>query len=40
LATGFEKMEKGSLPGPKYPDRTIPLDLIFLQTNELVPEDP
>lgn len=30
LAAGFEKMEKGSLPGPKYPDRTIPLDLIFL----------
>jgi len=32
LVAGFEKMEKGSLKGPMFPDRTIPLDKIFLKT--------
>jgi sterol carrier protein 2 len=43
LALGFEKMEKGifidlSLGSLqlKYPDRTQPLDKIFLATNDIV----
>ena len=30
-------MEKGALPGPKYPDRTIPLDKCFVLQEELMP---
>ncbi len=30
-------MEKGSL-SLKWPDRTVPLDLIFLKTNEWAPD--
>lgn len=37
MALGFEKMEKGSLQ-LKYPDRTQPLDKIFLATQEIVQE--
>ena len=37
MALGFEKMEKGSLQ-MKYPDRTQPLDLIFLKTMDIVKE--
>ena len=37
LALGFEKMERGSL-SMKYPDRTNPLDKIFLKNEELVTE--
>lgn len=40
LACGFEKMQKGSLPGPMFPDRTIPLDKIFLETAEIFPDNP
>jgi sterol carrier protein 2 len=36
LAGGFEKMEKGALT-MKYPDRTQPLDKIFLKTLEMIP---
>lgn len=37
MAAGFEKMEKGSL-GLKFPDRTVPLDMIFKETFELKPD--
>lgn len=39
LAGGFEKMEKGSLAGPKYRDRTIPIDKCFKATAEILPDN-
>jgi len=38
LAAGFEKMEKGSL-NLKWPDRTNPLDKVFITTQEIVTKD-
>lgn len=35
MVLGFEKMEKGSL-GMKFPDRTNPLDKVFLRSQELM----
>jgi len=35
LAVGFEKMEKGSLGGPKFPDRAIPMDKHVIKMDEL-----
>jgi sterol carrier protein 2 len=35
MVLGFEKMERGSL-SMKFPDRTNPLDKIFLRSEELI----